>query len=83
MLLGTIFLNIELSKPHFSHDKMTLIHRSLHIKQNIYSKGIFRAPFMTQFIAKVQIKIKKVPFLIVYHFSISQHFAKVVQAVIA
>ena len=47
----------------------------------------FCAPVVTQFIVKYKEKSKKVPFLKVYHFSISQHFSNVkvvvVQAVIA
>ena len=46
---------------------------------------LFRAPVVTQ--TKYKEKSKKVPFLKVYHFSISQHFPKVkvvvVQAAIA
>ena len=37
-------------------------------------KRHFLSPVVTQFIVIVQIKIEKVPFLNVYHFSISQHF---------
>ena len=53
MLLGIIFLNTELNKPHFLHDEMIFMHCSLQIKQNIYSIGIFRAPVVTQLIVKV------------------------------
>ena len=53
VLLGTIFLNTELNKPHFLRDEMIFMHCSLQIKQNIYSIGIFRAPVVTQFIVKV------------------------------
>ena len=55
--------------------------------QNMYSIALFRAPVVTQFTVKVKRKIKKVPFLKVYHFSISQDNPNVkvvvVQAVIA
>ena len=58
-----------------------------YIKQNISSIDFFRSPVVTQFMVKVKRKIEKVPFLKVYHFSISQHFPNVkvviVQAVIA
>ena len=47
------FLNTELNKLHFLRDKLIFMHCSLQIKQNIYSKGIFRAPVVTQFIVKV------------------------------
>ena len=40
-LLGIIFLNTELNKPHFLCDEMIFMHRSLQIKQNIFSKGLF------------------------------------------
>ena len=87
MLLGIIFLNTELNKPHFLRYEMIFMHCLLQIKQNIYSIGIFRAPVVTQFIVKVKRKIEKVSFLKVYHSFISQHFpnvkAVVVQAVIA
>ena len=87
MLLEIIFLNKKLSKPHFLCDEMIFMHSSLQIKQHVYSIGIFHAPVVTQFIVKVYRKIEKVPFLKVYHFSISQHFpnvnVKVVQAEIA
>ena len=53
MLLGMIFLNTELNKPHFSRDEMKIMHCLLQIKQKIYSIGIFRAPVVTQFIVKV------------------------------
>ena len=53
LLLGIIFLNTELSKPHFLRDEMILMHCSLQIKQNIYSTGIFRAPVVTQYKVKV------------------------------
>ena len=46
-------------------------------KANIYTIGIFRAPVGTQFIVKYTEKSKKVPFLKVYHCSISQHFRNV------
>ena len=47
------FLNTKLNKPHFLQDEIICTHYSLQIKQNIYSKGIFRAPVVTQFIVKV------------------------------
>ena len=53
VLLGIIFLNTELNKPHFLRDEMLFMHCSLQIKQNIYPIGIFRAPVVTQFIVKV------------------------------
>ena len=53
VLLGIIFLNTELKEPHFLRDEMLFVHCSLQIKQNIYSKGTFRAPVVTQFIVKV------------------------------
>ena len=61
MLLGIIFLNTELNKPHFWCDEMIFIYFSLQIKQNIYIKGIFCAPVVTQFIVKVKRKIEKSP----------------------
>ena len=60
-LLGIIFLNTELNKPHFLRDEMIFIHCSLQIKQNIYSIGIFRAPVVTQFRVKEWRKIEKSP----------------------
>ena len=53
VLLGMIFLNTELNKPHCLRDEMIFMHCSLQIKQNIYSIGIFLAPVVTQFIVKV------------------------------
>ena len=53
VLLGIIFLNTELNKPHFLRDEMIFMHCSLQIKQKTYSIGIFRAPVVTQFIVKV------------------------------
>ena len=61
MLLGIIFLNTELNKPHFLRDEMIFMHCSLQIKQNIYSIGIFRAPVVTQFIVKLLRKFEKRP----------------------
>ena len=61
MLLGIIFLNTELNKPHFLRDEMIFMHCSLQIKQNIYSIGIFHVPVVTQFIVKVKRKIEKSP----------------------
>ena len=58
MLLGIIFLNTELNKPHFLQDEMICTHCSLQIKQNIYSIGIIRAPVVRQFIVKVKRKIE-------------------------
>ena len=71
------FLNTELNKAHFLCDEIIVMHCSLQIKQNICSIDIFRAPVVTQFIVKVHEKSKKVPFLKVYHFSISNHFLNV------
>ena len=82
MLLGIIFLNTELNKPHFLCDEMIVMHCSLQIKQNIYSISIFRASEVTQFIVKVKKNRKKDPFLKVYHFSISQHFPNVRMVVV-
>ena len=48
-----IFLNTELNKPNFLRDEMIFMYCSLQIKQNIYSRGIFRALVVTQFIVKV------------------------------
>ena len=45
MLLGIIFLNTELNKPHFLRDKMVFM--MLQNKANNYSIGIFRAPVET------------------------------------
>ena len=71
-------MNTELKKPYFLRDETIFIHCLLQIKQNIYSIVIFRAPVVTQFIVKVERKLKKkVPFLKVYHFSICQHFPNV------
>ena len=53
MLIGMIFFNTELNKPHFLRDEMIFMHCSLQIKQNVYSMGIFSAPVGTQFIVKV------------------------------
>ena len=53
VLLGIIFLNTELNKLHFLRDEIIFMHYLLHIKQNIYSIGIFRAPTVTQFTVKV------------------------------
>ena len=53
VLLGIIFLDTELNKPHFLRDEIIFMHCLLQIKQNIYSIGIFRAPVVTQFIVKV------------------------------
>ena len=87
VLLGIILLNTEQNKPQFLRDEIILMHCSLQIKQNIYSIGIFRAPVVTQFRVKNKENSKKVPFLNVYHFSISQQLPNVkvvvVQAVIA
>ena len=69
-----IFLNTELNKPHFLRDEIFFMHCFLQIKEKIYSIDIFRAPVVIQSIIKVSRKIKKVLFLKVYHFSISQHF---------
>ena len=52
VLLGIIFLNTELNKPHFLRDEMIFMLCSLQVKQNIYSIGIFLAPVVTQFIVK-------------------------------
>ena len=68
MLLGIIFLNTELTKPHFLSDEMIFMHCSLQIKQNINSLGIFRAPVVSQFIEKVYRKTKKKQFLKVLPF---------------
>ena len=43
----------QLNKTHFLHDEMIFMHCSLQIKQNVYSKDIFRAPVVSQFIVKV------------------------------
>ena len=40
-LLGIIFMNSELNKPHCLRDKTIFMLCSLQIKQNIYSIGIF------------------------------------------
>ena len=61
MLLGIIFLNTELNKPHILRDEMIFMHCSLQIKQNIYSIGIYGAPVVTQFKVKVLRKIEKSP----------------------
>ena len=53
VLLGIIFLNTELYKPRFLRDEMIIMHRSVQMKQNVYSIGIFRAPVVTRFIVKV------------------------------
>ena len=52
-VIGIIFLNTELNKPHVLPDEMIFMHFSLQIKQNIHSKGIFRASVVTQIIVKV------------------------------
>ena len=46
------FLEYRTKKSHFLHDKIIFMHCSLQIKQNIYSKSIFRASEVTQFIVK-------------------------------
>ena len=80
-------MNTETIKPHILRDEMIFMHCWLYIKQKIYL-GFFRVPVVTQLIVKSMKKnLKKVPFLKVYHFFISQHFSNakvvVVQAVIA
>ena len=52
-LLGIIFLNTELKKPHFLYDEMVFMHCSLQMKQHIYSIDSFLAPVVTQFIVNV------------------------------
>ena len=47
------FLEYRTKQATFLRDEMIFMHWSLQIKQNIYSIGIFRAPVVTQFIAKV------------------------------
>ena len=87
MLLGIIFLNTELYKPHFLRDEMIFMHCLLQIKQNINSNRHFSCSCSDTIYSKSIKKIEKAPFLKVYHFSISQHFlivkVVVVQAVIA
>ena len=53
VLIGIIFLNTELNKPHFLCDEMIFMHWSLQTKQNIYLIGIFHASVVTQFVVKV------------------------------
>ena len=76
MLSGIIFFNTELNKPHFLRNKMIFMHCRLHIKQKIYSRGIFRAPVVTQFIVKVYRKIEKSPIFESYQFLYSSTFSK-------
>ena len=60
-VIRIIFMNTELSKPHFLLNEMIFMHWSLQIKQYIYSIGIFHAPVVTQFIVKANRKIQKSP----------------------
>ena len=53
VLLGILFKNTELNKPHPLRDEMIFRHFSLQIKRNIYAIGRLRAPVVTQFIVKV------------------------------
>ena len=55
MLLGIIFLNAELNKPHFLRNEMIYMHCSLQIKQNVYSIDIFH-PFCSDTIYSKSIK---------------------------
>ena len=71
------FLGSRSKEVILLRDEMNFMHCLLQIKQNIYSIGIFGAPVVTQFIVKVLRKLKKVPCLKVYHFSVSQHFSNV------
>ena len=74
MILGIIFLNTELYKPHFLRDEMIFMYCSLQIKQKIYSIYIFCAPVVKRFIVKNLIKIEKSPIFEKLSFSICQHF---------
>ena len=47
------FLEYRTKQATLLRDEMIFMHCSLQIKQNIYSKGIYRAPAVTQFIVKV------------------------------
>ena len=87
MLLGIIFLNTELKKPQILTDEMIIIallaiNKAKHVLNKLFSCSC------SDIIYRKSIKKnrKKVPFLKVYHFSISQHFpivkAVVVQAAI-
>ena len=53
MLIGIVFLNAELDKPHFLHNEMIPMQCSIQIQQNIYSIGIFHATAVTQLKVKV------------------------------
>ena len=55
VLYGIIFWNTELIKPHILRNEIIFMHCSLQIKQNIYrySKGLFHAPAVAQFMLKV------------------------------
>ena len=87
MLLGIIFLNTELNKPHFMRDEMMFMHCSLQKKAKNILNRHFPCYCSDQMYKKYKEKSKKVPYLKVCHFSISRHFpnvkAVVVQAVIA
>ena len=76
MLLEIIVLDTELNKPHFLRDEMIFMHQSLQIKQNIYSKGIFRAPVVTKLILKILRKIVKSPISESLPFLYSSTFSK-------
>ena len=88
MLLGIIFLNTELNKPHFLHDEM--ISNALFATKK--AKHILNRNFScscsdTIYSKSIKKNRKKVSFLKVYYFSISQHFLNIkvvfVQVVIA
>ena len=60
MLLGIIFLNTELIKPHFLREEMIYMHCSLQIKLNIYPICLFHAHVVKQFIIKVPLHMLSV-----------------------
>ena len=47
------FLEYRTKQATLFAQRNDFMHCSLQIKQNIYSRGIFRAPVVTQFIVKV------------------------------
>ena len=66
MLLGIIFLNIKLNKPHFLRDEMIFMHCLLQIKQNILNRH-FSCSGSYTICSKSIKKTRKVSFLKVNH----------------
>ena len=55
------FLEYRTKQATLFSRRNDFMHCSLQVKQNTYSKGIFRASVVTQFIVKVQRQIEKSP----------------------